>query len=176
MIQFPKTYLICFFGCWSVRCFSFIQLTMITGDNPLTACHVARELRLTRREIVVLSPPESTNNHGNLLFIALFFLLTKKKRRILAWLADIQLNWALNTQPTNGCGLFFLFWFTFILYFLLVSILLSVVESEWHWQPVDRSFSLPIIPSGGARELTSKFDLCVTGQVSCASHSLHLLM
>ena len=41
------------------------QLTMITGDNPLTAYHVARELRLTRREIVVLSPPENTNNHGN---------------------------------------------------------------------------------------------------------------
>ncbi|XP_073242423.1 endoplasmic reticulum transmembrane helix translocase-like [Porites lutea] len=77
------------------------HLTMITGDNPLTACHVARELRLTRREIVVLSPPESTNNH---------------------------------------------------------------VESEWHWQPVDRSFSLPIIPAGGIKELTSKFDLCVTGE------------
>ena len=40
------------------------QLTMITGDNPLTACHVARELRLTRREIVVLTPPEKTNDHG----------------------------------------------------------------------------------------------------------------
>ena len=45
-----------------------MQLTMITGDNPLTACHVARELRLTRREIVVLSPPESTNNHGIVTF------------------------------------------------------------------------------------------------------------
>ena len=48
-------------------CFYTKQLTMITGDNPLTACHVARELRLTRREIVVLSPPENTNNHGNVL-------------------------------------------------------------------------------------------------------------
>ena len=46
------------------------------------------------------------------------------------------------------------------------TILLSAVESEWHWQPVDRSFSLPIIPSGGIKELTSKFDLCVTGEVS----------
>ena len=45
------------------------------------------------------------------------------------------------------------------------AILLSAVESEWHWQPVDRSFSLPIIPSGGIKELTSKFDLCVTGEV-----------
>lgn len=40
------------------------------------------------------------------------------------------------------------------------------MESEWHWQPVDRSFSLPIIPSGGIKELTSKFDLCVTGEVA----------
>lgn len=44
-------------------------------------------------------------------------------------------------------------------------IFLSAVESEWHWQPVDRSFSLPIIPSGGIKDLTSKFDLCVTGEV-----------
>lgn len=48
----------------------FMQLTMITGDNPLTACHVARELRLTKREIVVLSPPENTNDHGNLTFVS----------------------------------------------------------------------------------------------------------
>ena len=40
------------------------------------------------------------------------------------------------------------------------------MESEWHWQPVDRSFSLPIIPAGGIKELTSKFDLCVTGEVA----------
>ncbi|XP_068689455.1 endoplasmic reticulum transmembrane helix translocase-like [Montipora foliosa] len=78
------------------------HITMITGDNPLTACHVARELRLTRREILVLSPPESANNHA--------------------------------------------------------------VESAWHWQTVDRSFSLPVIPSGGNKELIDKFDLCVTGE------------
>ena len=47
--------------------FFFIsQLAMITGDNPLTACHVARELRLTKREILLLSPPESAHNHGKL--------------------------------------------------------------------------------------------------------------
>lgn len=40
------------------------------------------------------------------------------------------------------------------------------MESAWHWQPVDRSFSLPIIPAGGIKELTSKFDLCVTGEVA----------
>ncbi|XP_067057939.1 endoplasmic reticulum transmembrane helix translocase-like isoform X1 [Acropora muricata] len=76
------------------------HLAMITGDNPLTACHVARELRLTKREILLLSPPESAHNH----------------------------------------------------------------ESTWHWQTVDRSFSLPVIPSGGIKELISKFDLCVTGE------------
>ena len=31
---------------------------------------------------------------------------------------------------------------------------------------MDRSFSLPIIPAGGIKELTSKFDLCVTGEVA----------
>lgn len=55
--------------------FYFKQLTMITGDNPLTACHVARELRLTRREIVVLSPPENTNNHGNVTCYLFLLLL-----------------------------------------------------------------------------------------------------
>ncbi|XP_046376325.1 endoplasmic reticulum transmembrane helix translocase-like [Haliotis rufescens] len=32
-------------------------VAMITGDNPLTACHVAKELRITRRETVILQGP-----------------------------------------------------------------------------------------------------------------------
>jgi manganese-transporting P-type ATPase len=68
---------------------------MITGDNPLTACHVAKELKFTQKPTLVL-------------------------------------------VEEGG---------------------------EWVWESIDQSKRLPLVPSHYT-DLTSKFDLCLTGEVT----------
>ncbi|XP_068277824.1 endoplasmic reticulum transmembrane helix translocase isoform X2 [Nyctibius grandis] len=73
------------------------HVVMITGDNPLTACHVARELHFLQREhTLILQPPVSTG-------------------------------------------------------------------SSWQWQSIGGAVVLPVLPTS-SRELTQRYDLCVTGE------------
>lgn len=71
---------------------------MITGDNPLTACHVARELRFTQKNTTL--------------------------------------------------------------------VLTEFSKDEWGWESIDQSEQQDLIPPKGYKELVTKYDLCVTGEVS----------
>ncbi|XP_059059301.1 endoplasmic reticulum transmembrane helix translocase [Achroia grisella] len=71
------------------------SVVMITGDNPLTACHVAKELKFTQKTEVLI--------------------LTEDNR-------------------------------------------------QWSWKSIDEEMSLPVEPFKTSKQLTSKFDLCITGE------------
>ncbi|XP_064649673.1 endoplasmic reticulum transmembrane helix translocase-like [Lineus longissimus] len=73
------------------------HVAMITGDSPLTACHVAKELKFTRKPHTLIL--------------------------------------------TAG----------------------NSFDPEWHWQSIDDSVIEPMVPSFGAKELLSTYDLCLTG-------------
>jgi len=71
---------------------------MITGDNPLTACHVAKELRFTQKPKTLIFTELGSNS--------------------------------------------------------------------WVWESIDQLQHLTVLPHKSYKELVSKYDLCVTGEVS----------
>ena len=144
---------------------------MITGDNPLTACHVAKELRMTRSKtpMVILTAPDKTSERPKFFpsFSATFHshLLLNDSSPWYFWFCYEWLLWN---------WLIVVFTITFIS--MSRKNHTSVVESTseialladqaWHWQSIDDAVSLPAVPNGGHRDFTKKFDLCLTGEVS----------
>jgi cation-transporting ATPase 13A1 len=47
---------------------------MITGDNPLTAVHVAREVEIVDREALILDAAENARNEQGWLLLTPFFV------------------------------------------------------------------------------------------------------
>lgn len=82
------------------------KVVMITGDNPLTACHVAKELLFLRKS-------------GGIL-------------------------------------------------------LLSNLDNTWFWCSIDETTKLPLTTE--SKKLTSKYDFCITGDVSFPFYDYFFLL
>lgn len=139
---------------------------MITGDNPLTACHVARELHFIQREhTLILGPAQTPGEDARLKRLSLCDDLGR------ALGGELKPDW--SPSPVNH---------RFEPYHCqpirlppyenwplpssnVPPVVMSCVcvSGEWHWESIDGSVCVPLHPPL-VPSLITQYDLCVTGE------------